>query len=81
MAPEVPPDVVTVTVTVAAVCDGVLTVSEVVPITWIVVPWYPAPNVTVGVPVRKLVPVRVTTVPPATLPDVGVIAVRVGGRL
>ena len=76
--PDVPPGVVTVTVTVAVAWAGVFTVREVVPVTWTVTPWLPEPNVTVVAPVRNPEPVRVRVVPPAVLPAFGVTLVRVG---
>ena len=69
---------VTVTVTVPAEWLGALTVRVVVPDTWTVVPWFPAPNVTEVAPVRKPDPVSVITVPPTSLPAVGVTVERVG---
>ena len=77
MAELVPPAVVTKTLAVPAVLDGVTQVIEVAEITEGEVQATPL-IVTVVAPVTKLVPVIVTLVPPAVGPEVGLIAVTVG---
>ena len=76
MAALVPPDVVTKTLAVPTVPAGVVQVIEVAETTLIEAQAAP-PMVTALAPVR-LVPVRVTAVPPAVLPLVGLMAVTVG---
>ena len=78
MAPDVPPAVVTVTVTVPAACAGAFAVILVVETTWTVSPAFPAPNVTLAPATRNPDPVSVTVVPPAVLPADGVIEVSTG---
>lgn len=74
---EVPPGVVTVTSTApAAVVPGETAVTEVSETTVILVAGV-EPKATAEAPV-KLVPVRVTIVPPASAPAVGVREERVG---
>ncbi len=73
---EVPPGVVTVTSTWPAACDGAVAVTDVADTNENVVAALP-PNDTPVTPVR-LVPVIVTTVPPAVEPDVGLSEVTVG---
>ena len=73
---EVPPAVVTLTSTVPAACAGVVTVIEVAETTLMLVPAAP-PKSTVA-PEMKCVPVMVTDVPPAELPEIGLTAVTVG---
>jgi hypothetical protein len=77
LAELVPPAVVTKTLAVPAVRDGVTQVIEVAEITEGEVQATPM-IVTVVAPVTKLVPVIVTLVPPAVGPEVGLIAVTVG---
>ena len=72
-----PPAVVSVTVTLPAVWAGVVAVTDDVPIDGNVVA-STVPNSTVEV-VARLLPWMVTTVPPVTVPDVGVSDVSVGG--
>jgi hypothetical protein len=72
----VPPGVVTKTLAVPAVPDGVVAVMLVELPTFTAVAAVP-PIVTVVAPV-KLVPVMVTDCPPASGPDVGLIALTVG---
>jgi hypothetical protein len=71
-----PPAAANATATGPPVWAGVFTVSFVGPVTWTVVPGVP-PKVTAAVPVR-LVPLIVTTVPPAVGPLVGEIVETVG---
>ena len=77
MAELVPPAVITKTLAVPAVSDGVTQVIEVAEITDGEVQATPL-IVTVVAPVTKLVPVIVTLVPPAVGPEVELIAVTVG---
>ena len=75
--PDVPPDVVTVTCTVAGVrVAGEVAVIDVAELTTTPVPAV-APNATVA-PLMKFVPVMVTEVPPPVGPDVGLIDVTAG---
>ena len=67
---------VTTTLTAPAACAAVVAVIDVPFTTTTPVAAVP-PNLTVA-PVRKPVPVMVTGVPPAVVPEVGVIAVTVG---
>ena len=73
----VPPGVVTRTLAVPAVPAGVVQVMEVALTTLTLVAAVP-PMVTPEAPV-KFVPVMVTLVPPVLLPEVGEMAVTVGG--
>ena len=68
------------TVTLAAVCDGEVTLIAVV-LTKVTEPagMVVPPNVTVVAPETKPLPVRVTTVPPAVGPALGVTLVIAGG--
>ena len=72
----VPPAVVTRTLTVPAVPAGAVAVIEVALLTVKLVAAV-TPKVTPVAPVKS-VPVSVTTVPPAVLPELGVTAVTVG---
>lgn len=76
---EVPPAVVTFTVTVPGAWPGAVTRSSVVLTKW-TVPGVTvvAPKATVVAPVTKPVPVRVTVVPPVVGPADGVTLVMVG---
>ena len=79
MATLVPPEVVTKTLAVPAVPLGVVQVREVADTT-LTGAQVPPPMVTALAPVR-LLPVRVTALPPSVLPLVGLIAVTVGGGM
>jgi hypothetical protein len=70
---------VTTTFTNPAACAGVLAEMEVLLVTTTLVAAVP-PNVTVA-PLRKPVPVMVTEVPPAELPEFGETLVTVGAGL
>ena len=70
---------VTTTFTAPAACAAVVAVIEVLLTTVTPVAAVP-PRLTVA-PVKKPVPVMVTAVPPAVVPEVGVIAVTVGAGL
>ena len=72
---EVPPAVVTVTWTVPEACGGAIAMSVVADFTWKLAG--SVPNLTAVAAVR-LVPVMVTTVPPAVLPPVRLSPVTVG---
>ena len=74
---ELPPGVVTITAAVPAVPDGVVTEQEVVVLQLMAVPAVP-PTVMEVDPMTKPVPVTVTTVPAASGPAEGVMAVTVG---
>jgi len=77
LAALVPPAVVTSTLAVPALPDGVVQVIEVTDVTAGDAQVLP-PIVTVVAPVTKSVPVIVTLVPPAVEPEVGLIDVTVG---
>jgi hypothetical protein len=77
LAAFVPPGVVTTTLAVPAVPEGVVQVAEVAEATLTAV--HAAPPTVIPVAPVKLVPVIVTGVPPAVEPDVGEIDVTVGG--
>ena len=77
MAALVPPAVVTSTLAVPAVPDGVVQLIEVADVTEGDVQVLPS-IVTVVAPVTKLVPVMVMPVTPAVGPLLGLIAVTVG---
>jgi hypothetical protein len=68
---------VTTTFTAPAVCAGVVAVIVPLPTTVTFVAVFP-PSFTVA-PERKFVPVMVTAVPPLAVPDVGEMALTVGG--
>ena len=70
---------VTTTSVAPAACDAVFAVIEVLPTTATFVAAAP-PMVTVA-PVRKPVPVIVTEVPPAVVPELGEMLVTVGAGL
>jgi hypothetical protein len=70
---------VTTTLTVPAACAGVVAVIDVLFTTVTPVAGVP-PRITVA-PARNPVPVRVTAVPPAAVPDAGETPVSVGGGL
>jgi hypothetical protein len=72
-----PPESVTLTVTLALVCDGVFTFMVVVLVTETIVAAVP-PKVTASVVAVKFVPVMVTVVPPAVGPEAGATVVTVG---
>ena len=76
---DVPTDVVTVTSTVSAACGGLVAVIEAA---LVIVQLEAAvlPNFTEVAPVKP-VPVMVTDVPPAVVPDTGEMPVTVGGYL
>ena len=74
---ELPPGVVTITAAEPAEPDGVVTVHVVGVLHDIAVADVP-PTVTKVDPVTKLVPVMVTTVPPAKGPAPGVMELTVG---
>ena len=76
-AADVPFAVVTVTLTMPAVPAGAVALIDVAETKVTAVPAF-APNFTVVAPLTKPVPVRVTTVPPATGPLDGLSAVTVG---
>jgi hypothetical protein len=71
LPPEVPPGVVTITVTVPAECAGAFTVIDDVDTTCTVVPAWPVPKATVA-PETKPLPVSVTGVPALRGPAGGV---------
>ena len=73
-----PPESVTLTVTLPTACAGVRTVNLVVPVVmWAVVPGVP-PKSTASVVATRLVPVMVTKVLPVVLPLAGVMFEIVG---
>jgi hypothetical protein len=78
LAAFVPPGVVTRTLAVPAVPEGVVQVAEVAEATLTAV--HAAPPTVIPVAPVKLVPVIVTGVPPAVEPDVGEIDVTVGAE-